>query len=367
MSTVIFEDHAPNLAATIIILVFISAIVFPLRLYTRIKHNAFGWDDWTMTFAAIPYGALSVFCLGGSFLGIGVHKEKLNPEQTERAMMWFFFFEIFFCVAIIPIKLSISLMLMRVAGPKKKYVNSLWAMTALFVTMNAIAFFYIIFRCSPVSYAWDTTIPGGTCLPSQDLADVYYATTAVNIVADWFCALIPIPLLWNIHLNTNAKLSVGFLLSLGILASLSACIRLKYTVNLNNSDDYLYSVADVVIWGYAENGVGFVVGCISTLRPLFRKVFRLGGNDSSMGKLDDASGGLYNRDGLAYHREPNVFGGMAGRDRGMKTAVTASQLGRKISSDSGSTSEEYILQDISGMDRRQDGIQVHRSVHQTVA
>lgn len=60
----------------------------------------------------IPFGALSVFCLGGSFLGVGVHKENLDAHHTEIAMMWFFFFECFFCLAIIPTKLSIAFMLM---------------------------------------------------------------------------------------------------------------------------------------------------------------------------------------------------------------------------------------------------------------
>lgn len=53
-------------------------------------------------------------------------------------------------------------------------------------------------------------------------------------------------------------------------ASLSACIRLKYTVALTSQDDYLYEVANVVIWGFAENGMGMIVGNIATLRPLFR-------------------------------------------------------------------------------------------------
>lgn len=53
-------------------------------------------------------------------------------------------------------------------------------------------------------------------------------------------------------------------------ASLSACIRLKYTVALTSQTDYLYGVANVVIWGFAENGIGMMVGNIATLRPLFR-------------------------------------------------------------------------------------------------
>jgi hypothetical protein len=53
-------------------------------------------------------------------------------------------------------------------------------------------------------------------------------------------------------------------------ASLSACVRLKYTVALTNQTDFLYSVADVVIWGFAENSIGMIVGNVATLRPLFR-------------------------------------------------------------------------------------------------
>lgn len=58
MSPTIFEDKAPNVAAAIIILVAISAVVFPLRIYTRIKHKAFGWDDFTMCCAAVSSSTL---------------------------------------------------------------------------------------------------------------------------------------------------------------------------------------------------------------------------------------------------------------------------------------------------------------------
>ncbi len=40
-------------------------------------------------------------------------------------------------------------------------------------------------------------------------------------------------------MNRNSKVTVAILLGLGIFASLSACVRLKYTVNLTSSNDYL--------------------------------------------------------------------------------------------------------------------------------
>jgi hypothetical protein len=129
----------------------------------------------------------------------------LGPDVWQ----WFFLFEIFYCIAIIFIKLSISFTLIRVAGPMQKYTYSLYVCSTIFTISNLIALFYIIFQCKPVSYvelastsstkqtvadlfrfAWDTSTKGGSCNPAHILADIYYADTAVNIVTDWFCALL---------------------------------------------------------------------------------------------------------------------------------------------------------------------------------
>lgn len=142
-----------------------------------------------------------------------------------------------------------------------------------------------------------------------------------------------------------------------------------------------------MIWGYAENGVGFIVGCVSTLRPLFRSRFQLGGAGGS----DDG--------GTVNEREGGADGNRAGRSRGYgdpyyigdegnwktETAVTCEQtsqrggVGRKSEEISSSPSisgesEEYILQDLRKSDLEKGGraeksgnlggIQVSRSVHQ---
>ncbi|KAL5114116.1 hypothetical protein ACEQ8H_008000 [Pleosporales sp. CAS-2024a] len=272
-----YGDHAPHLAGSVISLAVLAYVVFVLRVYTRTRNSAWAKDDWCMA-AAIPlFTALSIACIGGAFNGIGVHQARLSSKEQTQGMQYFFFFEVFYCAAIIPIKMSISLMLIRIAANQKKYTYSLYTVSAIFTTMNLIALLYIIFQCKPVSYAWDTT-GEGECNAAQTLADIYYATTAINIATDWFCALLPIPLLWNVQLNRNAKLSVGVILSLGILASLSACIRLVYTVNLTNTDDFLFGISHVVLWGYAENAIGIIVACVATLRPLFRDLFHLGGD-----------------------------------------------------------------------------------------
>ncbi|KAK8008778.1 hypothetical protein PG991_011329 [Apiospora marii] len=294
----IFLDDAPHVTGTVVTLILLAFLTFGMRVYCRVTRASWGMEDWLMAvsmrgvqptdfFAQFPFTVLSISCLVASFNGVGIHAFRLqqpgNEQYMEKGLFWFFMFEVFYCVTIIPIKLSIGYMLVRIAQNRKVYIYAQYGIMAMFTVMNLIAALYIIFQCNPVSAAWDSELmaEGTHCQDPAILADIYYATTAVNIFTDWATALMPIPLLWNVKLNRNAKVSVAAILGLGIFASLSACIRLKYTVNLTNSDDYLFGLSNIVIWGYAENGVGVFVGNLSTLRPLFRKMLSLGGTDDS--------------------------------------------------------------------------------------
>ncbi|KAH8649914.1 hypothetical protein BX600DRAFT_517143 [Xylariales sp. PMI_506] len=302
----IFMDNAPSVGITVIVVTILAYTTFGLRVYTRLTRRNWGLEDWTMTVATVPFAILSISCLLASLNGVGIHAYRLeepeNVKYTQLGLFWFFLFEVFYCVAIIPIKASISFMLIRIAEARRGYIYTQYVIIAMCTTMNLIAGFYIIFQCNPVSAAWDSQLiaEGDHCNDAKILADIYYATTAVNIFTDWFTALMPIPLIWGIKLNRNAKISVAAILGLGIFASLSACIRLKYTINLTNSDEYLYGLADIVLWGYAENGIGMLVGNIATLRPLLNNLLRLGGSDAGTAPTSHVtpSSGLRN----IYHR-----------------------------------------------------------------
>lgn len=136
-----------------------------------------------------------------------------------------------------------------------------------------------------------------------------------------------------------------FLLSLGVLASLSACIRLKYTVRLNSANDYIHGIGDIVIWGYAENGIGMIVGCLSTLRPLFRRVFQLGSS------APDASSKM---NGTRSKSRRNYLNCEAGYElpegvRPMDRDVVVKGGTAKETSIRDSDSEEHILSDYPGI------------------
>lgn len=69
----------------------------------------------------------------------------------QSGLFWFFMFEVFYCVTIIPIKLSIGYMLVRIAQNRKVYIYAQYGIMTMFTVMNFIAALYIIFQCNPVS------------------------------------------------------------------------------------------------------------------------------------------------------------------------------------------------------------------------
>jgi len=54
-------------------------------------------------------------------------------------------------MAVIPVKLSISLMLGRIAVAKRPYVIGLYIITALLTIIALLGLIYIVFRCTPVA------------------------------------------------------------------------------------------------------------------------------------------------------------------------------------------------------------------------
>ena len=74
----------------------------------------------------------------------------MTADQISNALLWFFGFEVFFCLTIIPVKLSISFMLIRISGHRREYIWALGIISSMFVVMNLVSLFYIIFQCQPV-------------------------------------------------------------------------------------------------------------------------------------------------------------------------------------------------------------------------
>ncbi|KAF2091207.1 hypothetical protein K490DRAFT_23402, partial [Saccharata proteae CBS 121410] len=267
-------DAEPRLIAVCATLFSIASVLFFLRVYVRNTRSAWGLDDWTMVPALVVFTA---FCLDGAVHGIGAHAAHLTPTEELVGLRSFFFAQVFYCISILFVKLSIGLMLCRIAERKKPYLYALYFINTTIVITLTFTAIYLLARCNPIMANWNPMTKGAKCLSTAQLSSVSYAQSAFNIGTDWSTAILPIPLLWDVKMDRSTKGSVVGILGLGFFASISAMIRLKYTVAYSAPGaDYLYDIVDLTIWAYCEASIGMIVGCVSTLRPLFAGVFKMG-------------------------------------------------------------------------------------------
>ncbi|KAB2580903.1 Cation-transporting ATPase 4 [Lasiodiplodia theobromae] len=272
-----FYDSAPKLVAAVVILCIPAILTFALRCYVRLTSAKWGWDDWMMT-ASMPFFLmLTISALTSANSGLGAYDEKLTAAERVTALKWFYLAQVFFCISILFAKVSIALQLVRVASQKRPYLIGLWVIVGIIVLSLSFTTIFLLSQCTPIQANWLSTTPGAKCLPTLAVTVVSFVQSGINIITDWLCAVLPIPLLWDVKMNSNTKMSVVGLLGLGIFASVSAMIRLKYTVSyMNPTEDYLFGVVNLVIWAYAEAGIAVICGCTACLRPLFSSVFKLG-------------------------------------------------------------------------------------------
>ncbi|OAG04639.1 uncharacterized protein CC84DRAFT_1094201 [Paraphaeosphaeria sporulosa] len=267
---------APGLAICTLLLLVFDVLSWALRFYVRLSRKAWGPDDWCMLIA-IPIFAISTTgMLGIAFTGGGLRDDQLTSKQQETAMFWWFIMQTMWCLAAIPVKWSICFTLLRIANKQLLYTIPIYCcMGAVFLVMTSTTI-YEFFHCDPVAMNWKPTkIPNGHCNAQSNITGFSFALSAVSIFTDWFCALVPIPLLWNVQMDTRIKLSVIALLSLGIIASIAPLVRLSITVNLSATKNFLYNAMDVAAWAQAEVGIGIIVANLPALRPLLEKVLSL--------------------------------------------------------------------------------------------
>lgn len=82
-----------------------------------------------------------------------------------------------------------------------------------FAVVSGLAFnFVILFQCTPISGAWDWTIPRSQCINLNAMA---FANAGLGIMQDAVILFLPVPNLLHLHMNSLKKINLMFIFSLG--------------------------------------------------------------------------------------------------------------------------------------------------------
>lgn len=119
-----------------------------------------------------------------------------------------------YCPTTIPIKLSICVALLRIAGTQKRYRWAIYAIGIITIVAGLGAMVGIVASCTPTSAFW--TGPPEKCNNAVNAFAAYFIS-ACSILTDWSLAILPAVLLWNVQLKRAIKVTVAIILSMAAL------------------------------------------------------------------------------------------------------------------------------------------------------
>jgi hypothetical protein len=158
------ESNLTRILTVSTIVHIITFVLICLRLYARVfVLRKPAMDDLFIVGAYVSrrFGGLTeliCFIVQG-YHGLGRHQQTLSVSDLAAINQAVYYQTIISAViAFALLKVSIALFLLRLGKNNAWFRRTLWALIAFIVVYSLFAFFSFIFRCSPVSGAWNTTI-----------------------------------------------------------------------------------------------------------------------------------------------------------------------------------------------------------------
>lgn len=177
-----------------------------------------------------------VFVIIAAQYGLGTRDVDLNELVTARAALMMGNWQMFYAASTNLIKAAIAVTLLRLTDQPKYR----WPITASLVAtpiFTGAVVIVLLITCRPVGAQWDLDL--GPCPLHDWLAILSYPFTALTIILDWGCAIIPWLLIRKLQLNKRIKRSLILVLGLGGTASIGAIARLPYLKYYTIPEDQL--------------------------------------------------------------------------------------------------------------------------------
>ncbi|KAG4443926.1 hypothetical protein IFR05_000566 [Cadophora sp. M221] len=244
-----------------------------LRMYTQVFiTKKFNLNDVGILVALAAYLSLGALLILGAQNGIGGHTFEAKLPQISNVLKYIWFLEIIYVILTSVMKGSIAITMMQWTK-NRVLIWMFWGSIAMDVLISSIFTFYVIFQCTPISYAWQMLDPNvkGKCLPFTGQLYMGLALCFVTFTLDILLMGSPFYMLKGRGVNKTLKKYIYGIFSLGIFATIANLIRLFAIFKLQKSKDQLFDAAPVFTWSAVEVSIGLVVAGLLELGPLMAK------------------------------------------------------------------------------------------------
>ncbi|KAB5550011.1 hypothetical protein GE09DRAFT_966015, partial [Coniochaeta sp. 2T2.1] len=209
--SVIRQKQLFALVPTIIIMI-LSINTYGLRLFCRRKTGQkLWWDDYLMGIGLLISLEPSIceFLLVQN--GLGHHICNVPAAQAKRFARISFALQRAYQPALACIKSSIILFYMRIFTTRP-FRTAAYCVLAYTIAWAVSTWIVNLTVCAPIAYYYDRTIKGGHCRNQAISGSI---NGGLSLLGDVFVLALPVPVVWNLKINTRKKMGILGIFLLG--------------------------------------------------------------------------------------------------------------------------------------------------------
>lgn len=318
---------ARGIVVTSILFGGLSVISVTCRMLVKLRDRFLGWDDGLLAIGTLVYIPDIFFGIKSVYHGVAhPNVDLVNTYLQTESMHWYYIWIICYVVALLFIKTSICLTILRIAGNNRKYRISVYVLITCTIISFLVVFGGLMFYCMPLEAVWNQALVlegKATCAPMSVLIFLSYASTVGTILTDLGCAVLPGVILYETQMKLEQKLAVGALLSFASVASITTIIRTPYIDHYNRpTDDLMFWVGHLILFSNMETGIGCIATSLPQLRLLWVRTVGTGNTskNQSQGRSNGNNNNSNNRHLVTIGSAP-----ISGRKKGHATLASANQ------------------------------------------
>lgn len=267
----LLDDQSQWQAIIITTLIFTMSMILVVALRFWIRRRILHIEDW-LTFGTMLFSSTySASVILQTRYGLGLPVALQPPQDWHHYMSINYASRPFYLLGLAGFKLALCTSYLRMTqGSTGRTYRRIIVAVAYFSTFSHIIFVLLyLCQCVPISGMFDRdAVTDGQCIR---FAPLNYSISVVVILCDVTIFLLPMPLIYRLHLERSIKIGLAIAFALGLLTTVLSIMRATqiHRIAYGDGDDTYF-----VIRSALELNIGIITSCLPVLRPVLRLIPR---------------------------------------------------------------------------------------------
>ncbi|KAK0745694.1 hypothetical protein B0T18DRAFT_428801 [Schizothecium vesticola] len=266
------ETKGPLIVGVMTSLTALTLFFVIARMYSkRISSRTVDVGDWLVIISMVLGFWYLAMAGAAVHYGGGRHMGSLSPTQATNVIKITVISFVPGVTSFVVPKFAVVILLAKLLNPSRIHIYIMWIICVIY-SLLIVGMLTINFaQCTPAAAAWGGA--EGVCWDRQITVNYALTVGIMSVLFDFYLAIYPSVVLWQLHLNWKKKLALCSSLGFGYCAGFITIYKCTTFQKLVTLQDFSYALGDVVLWTNIEANFVLIGACIPTLFPLMRKLF----------------------------------------------------------------------------------------------